>query len=899
MEQFIEKASGRLVCIKDSFPYYGYPLQLLLLEYQDTGELVLISERELQKQFLSRRSQLTTAEKLRIYRSLFRGRDDVYAKSYQNDTGRLQYYPSYRYGWKQLPPDRRTCEPLTDEILKAHFRGEVSIGLFPILMDDTCCLLAIDFDKRDWKEAIQVLRRVSDSYKVAMHVEISRSGNGAHVWFFFDSPISCREARLFGRKLLELAMQESPKLSFDSFDRMFPNQDRLPKGGFGNLIALPLQGQSFQEGKRVFVDEQYTPYADQWSYLKELKRVSYQQVQKLNKVSLAMCVEQEVFEIQLGRLLRVKKSGLSSQLLFYLKRLASFSNPEYYVKQAMRQPTYQTPETIYLFEEDDSFLYLPRGLVSNLQETFPKLTVIGREERGNAIRVSFRGELRFEQELALIDMLSADNGVLCAGTGFGKTVLGAALIAERKKRTLIVVHNRQLLDQWLERLSQFLTFEEEEAIRYTPSGREKVIGHIGQLTGIKKWQTKLVDVAMIQSLMTMENCEDVLSDYDVMIVDECHHVTAAMFEKVVASFAGTYLYGLTATPERKNGHEPILFQRIGPILHTASEEQVMFEKRLALRFTDFGQYDVQDKRSSNFVELCDRLAKSSSRNHMIVQDIVEAYQQKRHILVLTNRIGHLEILEKRLKEAQLSSVFIMSGQTKVKDKQEILSQIEQLGHQEPFVLLSIGKYVGEGFDLPKLDTLVLASPLSWKNNLIQYAGRIHRPYHEKGLVMIYDYVDIHVPYLERMFHKRQVAYRKMNYVMSSQLANQSIFDTASYETAFIKDLETVETLSISFSTAHGLHVQQLLGLAKGASLEIYISKDDRNKTILQQLATTSIIVHEVDEPLPNFILMDDCIVWFGKLPLVSQQSDKEESLLLRMESENLVQEFREIIGRRN
>nr|WP_322783533.1 DEAD/DEAH box helicase family protein [Streptococcus cuniculi] len=885
--------------MRTRYPYYGSQLQLLLLEYQDDGACVLIRESDFQELFMPRRSQLTTAEKLSIYRSLFRGRDDVYAKSYQNDTGRLQYYPSYRYGWKELPADKRLCEPLTDEVLKAHFRGEISIGLFPILKDDTCSLLAIDFDKGDWKEAVRILRQVADTYTIGAHVEISRSGNGAHVWFFFAHPISCREVRLFGRKLLELAMQESLELSFDSFDRMFPNQDRLPKGGFGNLIALPLQGQSFQEGKRVFVDEHYIPYPDQWGYLKELKRVTYQQVQELTKVSLTMCVEQELLEIQLGRVLEVEKAGLSPQLLFYLKRLASFSNPEYYVKQAMRQPTYQIPETICLFEENDVYLYLPRGLIFNLRETFPKLTVTGRKEQEQDLRISFSGQLRFDQELALSDMLSADNGVLCAGTGFGKTVLGAALIAERKKRTLIVVHNRQLLEQWLERLSQFLTFEEEEAIRTTPSGREKVIGHIGQFAGAKKWRTTLVDVAMMQSLMTVENLEELLSDYDVMIVDECHHVTAVMFEKVVASFSGTYLYGLTATPERKNGHEPILFQRIGPILHTASEGQVTFEKHLSLRFTDFGKYDVQDRKSSNFVELCDRLAQSSSRNQLIVQDIIEAYQKKRHILVLSNRLGHLEILEKRLREAGLSSIFTLNGQTKVKEKQEIVSQIDQLSDHEPFVLLSIGKYVGEGFDLPKLDTLILASPLSWKNNLIQYAGRIHRPYPEKKRVTIYDYVDIHVPYLERMFHKRQVAYRKMCYVTSSQLANQSIFDVRSYERAFGKDLASVETLILSLSTAHRLKLQQLVGLAKGASLEIYISRSERNQEILQQLVGTQIIMHEVDEPLPNFLLIDNRVVWFGKLPMLTQQYDKEEPLILRIESENLVQEFRDIIGKRS
>ncbi|WP_232323211.1 DEAD/DEAH box helicase [Streptococcus sp. S784/96/1] len=626
-----------------------------------------------------------------------------------------------------------------------------------------------------------------------------------------------------------------------------------------------------------------------------MTRVSYQKVQEINQLSLKIHFEKEPLEVHKGRVLTIDKNILSPQALFYLKKLVSFSNSEYYLKQAMRQPTYQTPETSYLFEEDDKHLYLPRGLVSKIQETFPKLTLIKQECIENEVRVSFTGELRFNQELALSDMLGVKNGVLCAGTGFGKTVLGSALIAKRQRRTLILVHNRQLLEQWIERLGQFLVFDEEKAVRYTPSGREKIIGHVGQFAGAKKWRTKLVDVAMIQSLMTADNLEELLSDYDVMLVDECHHVTAAMFEKVVASFSGTYLYGLTATPERKNGHEPILFQRIGPILHTASEEQVDFEKQLSLRFTDFGKYDIQDKKSTNFVDLCDKLVQSSSCNQLLIQDIREAYQQKRHILVLANRIEHLNILEQGLSDAGISSVFVMSGQTNVKEKQSILAQIEQLDDAEPFVLISIGKYVGEGFDLPKLDTLVLASPLSWKNNLIQYAGRIHRPYLGKNLVTIYDYVDIHVPYLEKMFHKRQVAYRKMRYVTSSKQENQSIFDRVSYETAFVKDLRQVKKVTIAIAKGHQLKLQQLLGLIKGASLDIYVTRDKKNQPLIQQLAGTGISVYERDSPLPTFTILDEDIVWFGQLPMFTQQYGKEAPMFLRIESEKLVQEFKNIL----
>ncbi|WP_447383118.1 TOTE conflict system archaeo-eukaryotic primase domain-containing protein [Streptococcus pseudopneumoniae] len=812
---------GIVVEVLDVFSSFNGDSEFFLCKrLKDKSQFVMERSR-FEEMFQLQSSHLTTQEKLQLFTSVFAGRFDVYAKSFINDQGKIQYFPSYDYGWKQLSPEKRSFQTLTDSVLKSHFRGETAIGIFPMHLDDSCYFLVLDLDEGDWKEAGLTIRRIARERQMEAHLEISRSGHGLHIWFFFEEAIPSREARLFGKKLLELAMQESMQLSFDSFDRMFPNQDVLPKGGFGNLIALPFQGEAYHQGRTVFVDEQFQPYEDQWRYLQEIQRVSTAKVALLIQEELGKEELDKELKVVLSNMIQLEKSSVTPKTLFFLKNMASFSNPEFYLKQAMRQPTYQIPERMYLFGESDHYLWLPRGLLYPLQDKFNTLrkslqttsaspcrtqvlptasflvcslifieyeqgSVEDRRKVQRSIRVEFKGELTFEQELALSDMTSKENGLLHAETGFGKTVLGAALISERKTKTIILVHNRQLLDQWLDRLKCFLTFEEEEATRYTPSGRERVIGYVGQYGGTKKWLSGLVDVVMIQSLFKLENSQSLLDEYEMMIVDECHHVSALMFEKVVAQFRGKYLYGLTATPERKNGHEPIVFQRIGEILHTADKRETDFKRQLQLRFTSFGHLEIEKTKASNFIQLSDWIATDSARNQLILKDILAQVAEGRNILVLVNRIQQIDVFEKLLKEKEVDDCYIISGKTKVRERTSLLETLEQL--DKGFVLLSTGKYIGEGFDLPQLDTLILAAPFSWKNNLIQYAGRIHRNYKDKSLVRIFDYVDIHVPYLEKMFQKRQVAYRKMDYCVIAGEEKPFVYVDSRYENVLREDL---------------------------------------------------------------------------------------------------------------
>lgn len=406
---------GIVVEVLDVFSSFDGDSEFFLCKrLKDKSQFVMERSR-FEEMFQLQSSHLTTQEKLQLFTSVFAGRYDVYAKNFINEQGKIQYFPSYDYGWKQLPPEKRSFQTLTNSVLKSHFRGETAIGIFPMHLDDSCHFLVLDFDEGDWKEAGLTIRRIARERQMEAHLEISRSGHGLHIWFFFEEAIPSREARLFGKKLIELAMQESMQLSFDSFDRMFPNQDVLPKGGFGNLIALPFQGEAYHQGRTVFVDEQFQPYEDQWRYLQEIQRVSTAKVALLIQEELGKQELDKGLKIVLSNMIQLEKSSVTPKTLFFLKNMASFSNPEFYLKQAMRQSTYQIPERMYLFGESDHYLWLPRGLLYPLQDKFKQVVVEDRRKVQRSISVEFKGELTFEQELTLSDMTSKENGLLHAG----------------------------------------------------------------------------------------------------------------------------------------------------------------------------------------------------------------------------------------------------------------------------------------------------------------------------------------------------------------------------------------------------------------------------------------------------------------------------------------------------
>ncbi|MHB9782236.1 TOTE conflict system archaeo-eukaryotic primase domain-containing protein [Streptococcus sp. 10F2] len=889
MRWFVDE-SGVFVELLASYPSYQGKNEYYICKKRNQ-EIFVIQKEDFEKSFAIYESPLTTQEKLELFFSVFKGRFDVYARSYLNGEGKLQYSPSYKYGWKDLAPEKREFHPLTVDVLKSHLKGETAIGIFPMLKDETCWFLVLDFDKKDWKLSVEVLRNVSCERGVIPAVEISRSGNGAHVWYFFENAILARDARNFGRKLLELSMLESESISFEAYDRMFPNQDILPKGGIGNLIALPLQGKAYENGNTLFVDEEFKPYANQWRFLQSIERIETKTVDFIVGIDSESPNLEQSTSLKFSNVLMLEKHVLSSQTMFYLKKMASFSNPEFYLKQIMRQPTYQIPERICLFEETDRYLILPRGLLQKLTNLFNQISIEDNRIVHSPVSVKFVGELRFEQEVALADVTSRDNGILQAETGFGKTVLGAALIAKHQARTIILVHNRQLLEQWIQKLSHFLEFEEEMPVRYTPKGREKEIGYIGQYTGSKKWRSKLVDVVMIQSMFNLDSLSDLLNEYTMMIIDECHHVTALMFEKVVKEFKGKYMYGLTATPERKNGHHPIIFQRIGDILHKTDAPKHQFYKKFFICLTSFGRFDSEKASSRRFDSLNDWLARDESRNQLIVGDVLDQIRQQRNCLVIVNRIEHIEILSELLLSKGFDCIFTLSGNTKTSIRKRVLEEIDK--EKRGFILISTGKFIGEGFDLPQLDTLFLVGPLSWKNNLIQYAGRLHRSHEEKREVRIFDYLDIHVPYLERMFQRRQVAYKQMGYEIIEKEKNQkNYYRTADYEVDLDKDLLNAKKIHLILPFIQKRKLIQFVERYNSIQKILLLPEKFKNTSWFEKTTENNLtVLFDSSKSLTPMLIIDDYLIWYGALPLFTKVEDFS---VLRLDSPDLVKEILEM-----
>jgi len=552
--------------------------------------------------------------RIALFRSLFRGREDVYARRWEGPDGRSGYSPAAQKDWKAInrsrPEERKKVDqktrkyfPLTDSVIENHLLGKETIGVYPLLVDETCWFLAVDFDKKTWQEDSSTFRDTCQEMNVPAALERSRSGKGGHVWIFFDRAVPAITARKLGCALLTRTMERRHQLGLDSYDRFFPSQDTMPKGGFGNLIALPLQAVPRKASNSVFVDTNFQPYPDQWAFLAALGRVPTVVAEKIvaeaqrkgDLIGVRASVTDdeerqdpwtlppskkwldrpipgplpESVQIVRANLVYVEKKGLPSAMLNRLLRLAAFQNPEFYKAQKMRLSTYAKPRVIACGEDFAEHVALPRGC---LPEILAVLEAHGirpevRDERfaGTPIEAEFQGDLRPLQLEAVSKITRHDEGILCAPTAFGKTAVAAWLIAKRKVNTLVMVHRQQLLDQWHERLAMFLNLP------------TKAIGQIG---GGKVDRTGRVDIAVIQSLHRKEEVKDFVGEYGQVIVDECHHISAFTFEQVMKQVKAKYVVGLTATPTRKDGHHPIIYMQCGPTRFSMSP-RTMTELRQA------------------------------------------------------------------------------------------------------------------------------------------------------------------------------------------------------------------------------------------------------------------------------------------------------------------------------
>ena len=746
--------------------------------------------------------------KIALFRSLFRGREDVYPRRFESrKTGRAGYAPACANEWVrgvcEKPrikcaecPNRRFLA-VTDDVIRWHLSGSDAdgqpfvAGVYPLLQDETCFFLAVDFDKTSWSDDAAAVLEICRRLNLPAAIERSRSGRGAHVWLFFEDAIPAALARRLGSHVLTEAMEERPDVGLDSYDRLFPNQDTMPQGGFGNLIALPLQRAARKHDNTVFLDPTFHPWSDQWAFLSSVRKIAKAEVERIVEVAerrgrilgVRLPPQDEddrepwtalpsrrrfeprivgnlppTLELTLGNQIYVAKDGLHPGLRNRLLRVAAFQNPEFYKAQAMRLSTYNKPRVIACAEDLPHHIGLPRGCLEDIRKTLSDLgvRVATRDERrdGEQLDAKFQGELRRDQQVAADAMLRHDTGVLAATTAFGKTVIAAWLIAQRGVNTLVLVHRRQLLDQWVDRLSTFLD---------VPA---KAIGRIG---GGRSRPTGRIDVGIIQSLSRKGVVNDLVAGYGQVIVDECHHLSAHSFEQVIRQAKARFVVGLSATVTRKDGHHPIIFMQCGPVRHhvnaRAQAAARPFEHFVLVQPTAFQPNRVPDRdKRVEFQTLYQDLIHDEARTRRICADVVESVRNGRSPLILTERNDHLDQFEHELASCIKHVVVLRAGMGK-KQRQEIAERLSAIPPEDARIILATGKYIGEGFDDARLDTLFLTLPVSWKGTIAQYAGRLHRLHDGKREVRIYDYADLSVPMLARMFDRRCRGYEAIGYTI--------------------------------------------------------------------------------------------------------------------------------------
>lgn len=705
-------------------------------------------------------------QNLELFKSLFRGRDDVYAVRWEKE-GKSGYMPVYEVNWADYESHKakggtfkdyknKKLKAVNDEAIISHFEGKTTMGIYPLLEDNTSFFIAVDFDESNWIDSIKKLYRTCIGLKIPAYIERSRSGNGGHLWIFFNEALPASQSRKF---MFELLRQSNIISQFEkepSFDRMFPNQDFHSGKGMGNLIALPLNGNSLRNDNSCFIDyETFKPYSDQWEYLKSVEKLNLENYKaSYNKIFNEDPVE--VFksnflpglngdlEIVLSNQIYLKRIHLNRKLIIFLREQLNFYNSDFLVKKNLGKSTFQTEKFFKLIEESENEITIPRGFISSLisfcrSENIP-FKIIDKRQKRKSVSITSGIKLLDHQEEALNKTREKDFGVIVSPPGTGKTIIGLELIAEKRQPSLIIVHRQQLLDQWVDRIQNFLGIPKNE---------------IGLIGNQKNSIGKIITVAMIQSLARMDDLSALSNAFGLIIIDECHHIPAKSFREAIVQLNTYYLYGLTATPKRKNNDEKLIYVYIGNILHEVKQNDYLASKNIKteinIRETElFAPFDYNIDKYETISRI---LIHDTRRNTMILEDIEKNANRFKTILMLSERKSHVDILNLYLKEK--FETITIHGDDLGSARKSKIEQIK-LGHFK--IVISTGQYFGEGIDVNNLDCLFIVYPFAFEGKLIQYIGRIQR---SENRPVIFDYRDVKIEYFEKMFKQRKRYYNKL------------------------------------------------------------------------------------------------------------------------------------------
>lgn len=918
----------------------------------------------------------------RRFFSYFWGRMDVFARRYQNKTtGKVGYFPQCNNFWRKGVCPRAAGEKikckecihrdwtlLEARYIEAHLRGNRTdasdvLGVYPLFPNGTCRFLVFDFDNHEkdaelldyannedaWKEEVEAVREICRLNQIPVLVERSRSGRGAHLWIFFDGEIEASLARRFGFSLLDKGAEAVNLRSFHFYDRMLPAQDSLEEGGLGNLIALPLQGQALRAGNSAFVDENWNAYPDQWNELYAIHRLSRQKIEEYiarwnplpepsddssGKILLDDDTKpwsrQKSFhkedvdgelEIVLVNKIYIRAGNLKPRIQNQIRRLAAFSNPKFFKNNAIGLSNYANPRYIYLGEDDNGYICLPRGLMEALDEHCQaagiKVWIDDKRSKGRPICVDFSGELRENQEKAVEALIQYDHGILSAATAFGKTVACSAVISRKKTSTLILLESSALIDQWERALNSFLDINEEPPEYQTKTGRRKKRKSvIGVIQGAKDTSTGIIDIAMAGSLCKKGEYHPRLKEYGMVLVDECHHSASDTIRSVLQEVAAKFVYGVTATPFRGDKLDKINYMLLGPVRFKYTAREKAAEQGIVQlvypRFTRVVSPHGQDRMHVN--DAYELIRNNDIRNAQITEDIKQCIADGRTPVVLTRYTEHAAVLYEKVK-SYADKVFLLTGKLSKKEQHVLRSEMEGFQDNKSMVLIATGQLIGEGFDYPRLDTLILATPVAFEGIVEQYAGRLNRDYAGKEDVIIYDYVDSHIAVFDKMYAKRLKAYKRIGYQIygGESIKKQSvnaIYDFETYAAVYERDLrEALRDIVISSPTLSARKVYHMMKLLKerqekGVKVtivtwhpDVYMyGRDEHRINLMEMLRGAGFHIELAEETCDHYAIIDGEIVWYGSMNLLSKE-DAEDNIM-RVASRDIAAELLEMTFRK-